>query len=363
MAHVIPFTSIQQFYRTLKDMQDDPTLRSPHVDFTGTVKLHGTNAGVAYNIKDGLWFQSRNQVITVGKDNAGFAKFAHERRKIFEDLIYQVAQTNSVDLNSTTIVLYGEWCGGNIQPNVALTKIAKMFVIFAIKCEPHDSGAAPGGTGGDCGTAMATTDDDSLGDLPHHYYLSLPVAFVPPSGQGIWTSAQFSQYSVTVDLAHPERAQETMTAMTLAVEAECPVAKALGFSGLGEGIVWEHIRLDGARYRFKTKGQKHAETASKVVIPLDAQRLDSIAAFVRATVTPNRVHHAVEHVYRSNPALPTYQQPMSITHFKAIVQWVQQDIVKEESDSLAVSGFTLKQISSELSAHTKRLFLDMLSNF
>ena len=48
----------------------------PTVTFTGTIKLHGTNASVVYNpTTEDLYAQSRNNIITVDKDNAEFAFF------------------------------------------------------------------------------------------------------------------------------------------------------------------------------------------------------------------------------------------------------------------------------------------------
>jgi hypothetical protein len=47
----------------------------PRLAFVGTVKLHGTNASVCVG-KDEIWFQSRKNIISVEKDNAGFVAFA-----------------------------------------------------------------------------------------------------------------------------------------------------------------------------------------------------------------------------------------------------------------------------------------------
>ena len=42
----------------------DHALPKPKLKFKGTIKLHGTNSGVSYNVMDGLWAQSRENVIT-----------------------------------------------------------------------------------------------------------------------------------------------------------------------------------------------------------------------------------------------------------------------------------------------------------
>lgn len=81
------FPSIEQFRNTVKSVQlthdyvgrdtnEDPIYEHisdyPVVQFTGTVKLHGTNAAI--RICNGeITYQSRENVITPQKDNAGFA--------------------------------------------------------------------------------------------------------------------------------------------------------------------------------------------------------------------------------------------------------------------------------------------------
>ena len=61
----------------------DMTLPKPILTFTGTVKLHGTNAGVCFNKQAGLWVQSRENIITPEQDNAGFAFFVEANKETF----------------------------------------------------------------------------------------------------------------------------------------------------------------------------------------------------------------------------------------------------------------------------------------
>jgi hypothetical protein len=37
----------------------------------------------------------------------------------------------------TTITIYGEWCGGNIQKGVGITNLEKSFFIFGVKITPN----------------------------------------------------------------------------------------------------------------------------------------------------------------------------------------------------------------------------------
>src|ERR1044072_4822402 len=60
----------------------DTTKPKPVLTFTGTVKLHGTNFGVVYNEIDGIWAQSRENIITPEKDNAGSAFFVQVNKAV-----------------------------------------------------------------------------------------------------------------------------------------------------------------------------------------------------------------------------------------------------------------------------------------
>ena len=114
----------------------DSVARNPILKFRGSVKLHGTNAGVIYTwnpttFEYDVHIQSRNNVITPVKDNAGFATFMH--RIDTDKLLANIMKYNQMDYTPTQIRVFGEWCGGNIQTGVAITGLEKMFVIFAIK--------------------------------------------------------------------------------------------------------------------------------------------------------------------------------------------------------------------------------------
>ena len=101
MKKMVKFPSIEQFRTVVSNVNRhfnfvgldengdaiyDPTLPKPVITFKGTVKLHGTNAGVSFNNIGRLWAQSRENIITVEKDNAGFAFFVESNKEIFEQI-------------------------------------------------------------------------------------------------------------------------------------------------------------------------------------------------------------------------------------------------------------------------------------
>ena len=79
MKKHVKFPSIEQFRNVIANVNRtfnftgldengepmyDVTKNKPVLTFDGTVKLHGTNAGVCYNETGGLWAQSRTGIIT-----------------------------------------------------------------------------------------------------------------------------------------------------------------------------------------------------------------------------------------------------------------------------------------------------------
>lgn len=143
---MIKFPSIEQFRNIVADINRtynfvgldetgeaiyDPARPKPVLTFKGTVKLHGTNASVAFNLLDGMWVQSRENIITPTSDNAGFAFFVESKKDVFIDLIKKLANEYNINLSENTIVLYMEWVGKGIQKNVAISNMDKSAFIFS----------------------------------------------------------------------------------------------------------------------------------------------------------------------------------------------------------------------------------------
>src|ERR1035438_4920049 len=97
----------------------DVTKPKPTLVFKGTVKLHGTNFGVCLNDVDGMWCQSRENIITSQKDNAGSAFFVESHSVAFINLFGEIRHKFNIDTSTHTICLYFEWAGKGIQKNVA----------------------------------------------------------------------------------------------------------------------------------------------------------------------------------------------------------------------------------------------------
>jgi hypothetical protein len=114
---LVPWNSIELLHnvvRTLKHLNAAPTVR-----YRAKVKLHGTNAAVQIT-PDGVFAQSRTQMLTPEADYKGFAAWVKRHEAFF-------AQRPAG-------VVFGEWCGPGIEKGMAISQVpAKQFVVFAIQ--------------------------------------------------------------------------------------------------------------------------------------------------------------------------------------------------------------------------------------
>jgi hypothetical protein len=298
----------------------------PTVKFRGTIKLHGTNAAICEKGGE-IWFQSRTNIISPLKDNAGFAtKFSNDKAlTLLLEFFADIRAHSDVEPEST-LALYGEWCGKGIQKGVAINQLDKRFVIFGFK-EKFADETKP----------SRWMEIDSLwrdGEYP-----------IP-----IFNILDYPTYEVEVDLNNPQIAQATLVKLTDEVEAECPFAAKHGVSGIGEGIVWTGY-YNGDLIRFKTKGEKHSVSKAKEKIPIAPEKLASIEEFVTYAVTESRLEQA----YQTLGDTPTVKQT------GAFIGWISKDISQEEVDVLSESDLTMKEVGGAISGVARKWFFEKLN--
>lgn len=301
----------------------DSSLELPVLKFEGTVKLHGTNAAVCFNEESGMYVQSRKNVITPEKDNAGFATFVYKNKDLFSTMIEEVVKTHKIDTSKNTISIYGEWCGGNIQKGVGINGLPKMFVVFDLKITPHEES-----------TEERWLSVNGLNTYPDN---------------NIYNITEFPTYEIDIDFNDPKRVQNTLQELTLEVEKECPVAKKLGNIGVGEGIVWK-TKYKGHYLAFKVKGEKHSVTKVKKLAAVDIEKLDSIKEFVEYAVTENRLNQGYKELF------PTTEPTIKDTG--TFVKWVNGDVCKEELDTLVDNGLEMKDVGGAIAKKASKWFRD-----
>lgn len=346
MKKMIKFPSIEQFrtvvsninrhynFKGLDENGDaiyDPSMPKPKLTFKGTVKLHGTNAAVSYNAISGIWYQSRENIITPEKDNAGFAFFAEANKEVFSGLMLEISENESIDLNENTITIYGEWCGGNIQKGVGIVNLPKSFFIFGVKITPH-----------------AETDEE-LKAKPAYW---VDYTYLESPDNKIYNINNFTTYTIDIDFNMPQLVQNQLSEMTIDVENECPVAKSFGFSGIGEGIVWT-TEVNGVVHRFKVKGEKHSSSKVKTLAAVDVEKLESIQKFVDYAVTQSRFNQALENVFPND-------EPIDTKKLGDVIRWVVNDIIKEEMDTMVENSIEPKEVNKYISTKTRDMFFKLV---
>lgn len=244
------YPSIAQFRNVIKEVTDrthyagrdangnaiyDSTRRKPVIKMTGTVKLHGSNGGIGVDANGNYWAQSRENILSLTQDNAGFNVFAQQLKPLLEPILEKIRKEHNAD----RAIVFGEWCGGSIQKGVALNQLNKMFVAFDV-CVYFDG------------------EVDANGTAVRHY-VNQHIGEFAINEANIYNIYMFPTFELDIDFQDPQLAQNKLVEITNQVEAECPVGKHFGVSGIGEGVVWKGIHtteLGDTPIMFKVKGEK-----------------------------------------------------------------------------------------------------------
>lgn len=344
------YPSIEQFRNVIKaierkymysynedsdEWEYDQSKTMPTLTFSGTVKLHGTNAGVYMDSTGEINAQKRSGVCTPEKDNAGFASWVGgtEITTVFDNIRTHLLSFYK-EIEGRSIVVYGEWCGGNIQKGVAIAGLPKMFIVFGVKVIAVDE------------------DDDFWLDISQYKGFRY-------SEHNIDSIYDFETYSIDIDFNNPKLAVPQLQLLTEQVENKCPVGNFFGNEGVGEGIVWQHSFDDGSMVRFKVKGEKHSSTKVKKLASVDIEKMNSVTEFINYAVTENRLLQAVENtlsVHGGNTTGDVYD--FDRKKLGQFIKWVSSDVLKEESDTLNENDLTMKDVGSSLSKKCKDWFFE-----
>lgn len=313
MPEHVSFPSIEQYRNVVKLVRERAQhdgVPLPRLTFYGSVKLHGTNVGIGFTADGEMWAQSRSQILTTEADHMGFAAWVRDNAGIFSKLV--------------STVVFGEWCGGNIQKDVALSKLPKMFVPFAVV------------TNGRWWTPE---------EMKTFFFHS-----------GLRCIYDFPNWTKVIDFNRPEESQNELGELTQTVEAECPVGDALGVSGVGEGIVWWAEHRDDFNTQgliFKVKGEKHSETRVKTLAPVDVEKIESIRVLVDTIVTPHRLEKRLQ-------AMNEEGHETDIRNTGVFIKSVTTDVMKEEKDTIEASGLPLTEVMQRVVGVAKQWYMQAL---
>lgn len=300
----------------------------PTLKFRGSVKLHGTNAGISWSADKGLVMMSRNNVVTSG--HFGFPEMIIQEEKAVNNIIVQAAQLCDLQ-HGETVSIYGEWAGPGVQTGVGISNIErKTWFIFAIK----------------------VTDVEGNGRWIEE------VDQITSKTPRIRNIHEFLTFSMDIDLNNPGLVQNDLINYTNDVEELCPVAGALKAIGIGEGVVWE-AWYKGHRFNFKVKGEKHSSSKVKKLAPVDPEKAKSVSDFVDYAITPNRVKQAMFEVAAAEN-IP--ESELSRKHTGSIIKWIANDVITEEAETMKNSMIEWKDVGKRASDTARRILFDFLDN-
>ena len=347
-----PFPSIGQFSNVIYNVNNrasfvgldadnepiyDKCLPKPNLKFVGTVKMHGTNAGIIFDFHNSVvYYQSRENVITPFGDNAGCATYLSSIQNEMVDMVLERLTGCPIDWEKNVFAIWGEWCGGSIQKGIALNQLEKMFVIF------------------DVAVVNKETKQKSRFDLETISKYKLPE-------KKIYNIYDYEKYEMEIDFNEHYNANNKLIELTIGVEDMCPVGKAFGVEGIGEGIVFRCVTegyLDSG-FWFKSKGEKHANKSKvKTVRAVDNDKLQKLLDLADA-VTPS---WRLEQIF--NLTFDTLNGG-TITREKlgAYLKAMNGDVAKEETQRILDAGVEFKELVPHIGKITRDYFFMMEKDF
>lgn len=204
------FPSIEQFRHVVRAERDRAAYdnRQPGKRFyTGTVKLHGTLGGISMTKAGEIIYRGRNRALSIEDDNYGFVAHLTANELAVRQILADLHDHYAADM----ITIFGEWCGQGIQKGVGISAEPKLFMVFAVAADDK------------------WVDASIVGRSP---------------AARIFNIYDYSHWRIEIDFNSPEQSQNHLIELTEAVERSCPVAKAFGHNGIGEGIVWTPTDAD-----------------------------------------------------------------------------------------------------------------------
>ena len=312
------------------------------VTFTGTIKLHGANCGVVWDLAENtLQAQSRETVLTPKDDYKGFAKFVVEHEDEIR-LILNHVLSGFIRISGTArkIALYGEWVGAGVvnrNKGSAVSKFdPKHWALFAVGALMHGE-----------------EEPRNVSDL-------LDIECISSVTPRIGNVRDIpDDWKVTIDFSDPDSlaaARDTVQAITDAVATECPYGKLYRLEGAGEGIVWMPTGefVDRHDLYWKHKSEAHSvvmETKIKKerpTVPTEVQ--EAISTFVEATVTGNRLEQGIDTLE---------QQGFTVEKRNTgrFIKWLTDDVERECSLELADLGLQWGQVSNAVMTKARVFFL------
>lgn len=301
------------------------------ITFIGTVKLDGTNCSICQRGKT-RWFQSRNRILSEGEDHHGFVEMC-KKDKLFLDRLIGFVQEKECNDDYDTVCVYGELVGKGIQNRTAISKLDKMFVIFEVNVQ--------------CSTGEYEPFPIDFADIQEYFRDTL----FGLAGHSMYFVTEFPHWQLAIDFKHPEKSVDTLDRITESVSVLCPVASQFGEFGIGEGVVWKSDAVIYSNLAFKVKNPALETVKVSHSCSVGAEVFKKIYEFVDYSITENRLSQGAQELFDSG--VTTCRENTG-----KFVEWVIEDICREEASSIEQSDLDKKLLNKAIGKRAAKWWLD-----
>lgn len=224
----------------------------------------------------------------------------------------------------------------NIQNGVALNGLNKMFVVFDVALLMDGS------------KEKKWVSYDVVKNVKMH-------------DKNVFNILDFPCWSIDIDFAFPQLSQNRLVEITTEVENSCPVGKAFGKEGTGEGVVWKSTTpgYDGnSGFWMKIKGEKHAgKSKVKTLNNVDDEKIKKIIDLADKITPEWRLEQMLEKTVDFMNGGQLRRE-----HIGSFIRLVINDIMKEELDLIVACGVEPKKINGHISKICQNYFFEKEKN-
>jgi hypothetical protein len=306
----------------------DDTRELPTIDYLGTVKLHGTNASISYDVNtEKLSYFSKEKELTLEFDNMNFMSemIKHEERlKTF--FKHKVSELG--DLSFDKIVIVGEWIGKKVNGNkkLAIGNLPNLnMVVFKVKI-----------TKGTSTTWLQNITDYKIPEI------------------NILNIYDYQKYHLTINFNDLTPTIERLQTLIAEIETQCPFGKAFDLDGVGEGIVFEPIDslyFNNSKYWFKAKGEKHAKGNKPKVEKVRDTETEALLLSVAEQALPLwRLEQGVRETFSNGFIIRD--------RFSEYFKWIINDVKKECKSLFTENNVEERDVFKYISKIAKNYIID-----
>lgn len=299
------------------------TLQYPTITFKGTVKLHGTNSSIILTKNNNYQIQSRNRILSLEHDNAGFFLFCNQEKR--KEFLLEYLKNKFNEFQNKTkktieaIGIYGEYIGKGIQKGVGVSELEKTFAPFELRIFYENE------------------------ENPEKTDVNLPLK----KELNIYPITETKIYNIDITFTTEgiNIAKNKIEEMLKEVENNCPYTKSISGkeNTIGEGIVFKNFNFlpNNQAIMFKIKGDEHKVTKTKEKIQTEIDTT-TFNEFINNTVTKNRLNQGIEYLKEN-------EKQISIESTGEFIKWCLNDILREEKDTIIKNNLNIKILKKELS--------------